>query len=94
MKSFFESHRDDNDGFYQRLFRLIFVVVDLYMVADLLDLYDSMAELLYVLRLIYDLSMHLCLSCLMLWAEFVVYQCLCSSVCFMLWLSYGLSMHL
>ncbi|KAL9298967.1 hypothetical protein AtEden1_Chr2g0226831 [Arabidopsis thaliana] len=34
------------------------------MVYDLLDLIDSMAELLFVCRLIYDLSMHLCLRLL------------------------------
>jgi len=32
--------------------------------ADLLDLFDLMAELPFVCRLIYDLSIHLCLSLL------------------------------
>jgi len=54
------------------------------MVADLLDLFDLMAELLFVYRLIYDLSIHLCLSLLYdvieLWfnltsvAEFLLYD--------------------
>jgi len=53
------------------------------MVYDLLDLFDSMAELLFVCRVIYNLSMHLCLSLLYdvveLWfsnayvAEFVIW---------------------
>jgi len=34
------------------------------MVADLLDLFDLMAELSSVCRLIYDLSIHMCLSLL------------------------------
>jgi len=34
------------------------------MVADLLDLFDLMAELPFVCRLIYDLSIHLCLNLL------------------------------
>jgi len=42
------------------------------MVADLLDLFDSMAELLFVCRLIYDLSMHMCLSLLYVVVEFVL----------------------
>jgi len=32
------------------------------MVADFLDLFDLTAELLFVFRLIYDLSIHPCLS--------------------------------
>jgi len=34
------------------------------MVSDFLDLLDAMADLLFLCRLIYDLSMHLCLSLL------------------------------
>jgi len=60
------------------------------MVADLLDLFDLMAELSSVCRLIYDLSIHMCLSLLYvviaLWfnltlvAEFLLrygWVCLC-----------------
>jgi len=52
-----------------------------------------MAELLFVCRLIYNLSMHLCLSLLYDVVELWFYQCICGWVCYMMWLSYGLSMH-
>jgi len=71
------------------------------MVADLLDLFDLTAELLFVCWLIYDLSIHLCLSLfyavIELWfnltsmAEFLLYDgwvCLCYGwVSVMIWLS-------